>query len=91
MILKTIILENVIDILTESQMKGTFGGGDEVYGPYELPEIVITCGQGSGRCYACDCKRFANEPLALYGYCEPRHTGMQKDYCEGGEPCPLYW
>ena len=83
-----IMYGNGVELLTETQMKATRAGGygygddDETYGPYELPEVTITCGQYSGQCWDCELAWSG----AYTGECR-RFTGDQSHYCGAIRVC----
>ena len=67
------------------QMKGTLGGygyGGDIYGPYELPEVTITCGQSSGKCWKC----YYVMSGEFTGECKG-WTGNQNDSCSAYRNC----
>ena len=91
---KKISLKNWSEFLTDNEMKATRGGYG-TYGPYQLPEVTITCTSPNaygGRCHACRCvyKEFhlPENNLHFYAYVtEAYFTGYQTDNCFSGRSC----
>ena len=62
---------------------GGYGYDDDtIYGPYQLPEVVVTCGQDGGKCWDCQYVHVGG----FSGNCR-YWTGKQSDSCSASIKC----
>ncbi|GHU92127.1 hypothetical protein FACS1894155_12340 [Bacteroidia bacterium] len=73
-------MKNKLKKLVLSQLEGVELSNSEIkniVGGYDLPEVVVTCGASSGKCYKWN--ELGTFLGFVYGRCE--FTGYQSDYC----------